>query len=293
MKQPFTLLALSCIAFSTAFSTALAPAVAQDTRALERKVERLEKELNAVQRKVFSGGDSRFFEGQSPGVVDQPVGESGTSLLADLQVRVGTLERRLRELTGQIEEAGHRNTQLVEEMRRFREDMEFRISRLEQGGNVPANATPNPAPATDETGNTGLPLIPSTTPSEDPKDAFNTAFKMMSQGDYEAAERGFKGFLERYRDNPLASNAQYWLGRTYLVQKDYPKAAAAFFAGHRDYPEGAKAPQNLLGLSTALYELGQKDEACSALDLLRSGYQDAGDDVLQRMTAERTRMGCT
>ena len=56
---------------------------------------------------------------------------------------------------------------------------------------------------------------------------------------------------------------------------------------------GAKAPHSLLGLATSLEALGQAEEACGALDLLRSSYMDAPADILQRMAAERVRIGCS
>ena len=49
-------------------------------------------------------------------------------------------------------------------------------------------------------------------------------------------------FLEKHPQDDLASNAQYWLGETYYVRKNYQDAAFAFAEGYQRYPESRKAP---------------------------------------------------
>ena len=84
-----------------------APAFAQSaqTPPVAQRVDRLEREMRAVQRKVFPGGSQQYFEaeiappqatGPAPGT---PVG----SPVADLTARVDTLEGNAR-LTGQAEQ---------------------------------------------------------------------------------------------------------------------------------------------------------------------------------------------
>ena len=85
------------------------PASAQNAN-VDKRVERLEQELRAIQRKVFPGGSSRYFE-------PEITGESGpapstatvtTSAVTDLMARVDALEASLATLTGQVEENGFR-----------------------------------------------------------------------------------------------------------------------------------------------------------------------------------------
>ena len=52
---------LKSLMCATVLATAI-PALAQDTRQVERRVDKLESEMRAVQRKVFPGGDKRYFE---------------------------------------------------------------------------------------------------------------------------------------------------------------------------------------------------------------------------------------
>ena len=64
-------------------------------------------------------------------------------------------------------------------------------------------------------------------------------------------------------NDPLAGNAQYWIGETYYVRGQYKNAADAFLKGYKKYKSSEKAPDTLLRLGMALAELGQKDAACS------------------------------
>lgn len=60
---------------------------------------------------------------------------------ADLVVRTGRLENQLRQLSGQIEQLQFENRRLTEQLRKFQEDVEFRLT--ERGGQR-GNATPAP-----------------------------------------------------------------------------------------------------------------------------------------------------
>jgi len=62
---------------------------------------------------------------------------------AVLSVRVGKLESRIREMTGQIEELQNANRKLVEQVQKFQADVEFRLQ--DKGGRPPRHADATPA----------------------------------------------------------------------------------------------------------------------------------------------------
>lgn len=313
---------------------AMGPAVhAQQSPDLERRIKNVEKQLKAVQRRVFSGDDT-YFDTAPPDngpIAAAPAGEPG--LLADLQIRLSSLERQLRELTGRIEEQDYRARQQEAQMTRFREDVEYRLGQLEGGTEGAAAAQASSTPATPAlqpqapavSDDAALPAPkplpprpepeqstparldpipepaaeaetaaqdPSTPQAATPKALFEDAFAALRRGDYDRAEQGFNDFLGRYRDDPLASNAQYWLGRTYFVRRDYGRAAGAFLAGYQDYPDGEKAADSLLDLGVTLIELDQKQDACAAFDQLRQSFPNASARLIQRMESESARAGC-
>jgi tol-pal system protein YbgF len=119
------------------------------------------------------------------------------------------------------------------------------------------------------------------------------------QGGYESllgrrfgdAEGSFKMFVDRHRDHPLASDAQYWLGETYYVQGDYKQAAQSFLKGYRDYPDGRKAPDTLFKLALSLQQLEQTSQACSTFAEVAKKYPTAAN-VRNEALKEMQRAGC-
>ncbi|BCB18524.1 tol-pal system protein YbgF [Bosea sp. ANAM02] len=64
---------------------------------------------------------------------------------ADLLVRTTRLENQLRQMSGQIEQLQFENRRLSEQLRKFQEDVDFRLN--EKGGGRPNTAAPGPAGA--------------------------------------------------------------------------------------------------------------------------------------------------
>lgn len=106
-----------------------------------------------------------------------------------------------------------------------------------------------------------------------------------------AAEAGFKTFLSRHADDPLAGDAQYWLGETYFVQGDFKEAAQSFLKGYKSYPRNRKAPDSLFKLAQSLDKLGQKPQACGAYAELTKQYPKAAN-LRNQALKEMQRSGC-
>ncbi len=142
-------------------------------------------------------------------------------------------------------------------------------------------ATPPPAPANDASASTGT-----------PQDQYNAAFSLLRQARYEDAEQALRGFVQHYPKDTLAPAAQYWLGETFYVRKDYTNAAAAFADGYERYPKSPKGPDFLLKLGMSLANAGQKDHACRAYQRLDRDYPQAAGEIRDRSGAEKKRLGC-
>jgi tol-pal system protein YbgF len=125
-----------------------------------------------------------------------------------------------------------------------------------------------------------------------PKQVYETAYGYLLQQDYGAAEAAFDDFLKRYPNDPLAGNAQFWLGESYFVRAQYKPAAGAFLKGYQSYGRSAKAPDSLLKLAMSLGRLGQKDNACASFNELNVRFPQASADVKSRAATERQRTGC-
>jgi tol-pal system protein YbgF len=124
------------------------------------------------------------------------------------------------------------------------------------------------------------------------KQLYETAYGYLLQRDYGAAEAAFDEFLRRHPNDPLAGNAQYWLGESLYVRGQYRAAAGAFLKGYQTYSKSAKAPESLLKLAMSLQRLGQKDAACSSFNELTTKFPGAPSHVKSAAQTERQRAGC-
>jgi tol-pal system protein YbgF len=129
----------------------------------------------------------------------------------------------------------------------------------------------------------------------DPKKAYDTAYGYLLQRDYGAAEAAFDAFVKRYPNDPLAGNAQYWLGESLYVRGQYRAAAGAFLKGYQSYRNNSnsgKVAETLLKLGMSLQRLGQKDAACSSYNELSVNFPNAPPQVKASAQLERQRAGC-
>lgn len=307
--------------------TAPEPAFAQTRAEMNEKIESLEKQLRAIQRRVFDQ-DSPYFESTtvearpaSPPAGGAPASSTSAGsagLLADLTVRAEELSSQLSALTGQVEELRHENRQLRERLSRFEQDVNARLSGLEDGGqgragspgageaqpqgpgsesfssveDSVAGAGPAASRAGSGTGSAGSNAAPAL-PQGSPQEQYDHAYGLLRRGQMQAAEQSFRAFLDRHEEHDLAANAQYWLGETYYVRQQYPQAAQAFLGGYQDYAESGKAADSLLKLGMTLAAMGQTEDACAAFDELEARFPDLEDRIARRMTSERARLGCS
>lgn len=129
--------------------------------------------------------------------------------------------------------------------------------------------------------------------SGDPRADYDQAYSLAVNGDYNAAEAGFRTFIESYPDHTLSANAQYWLGESLLAQQNYREAADAFLKTYRDHPGNTKGPDSLLKLGVSLRGLGENDVACATFSELLNKYPNAAPAVLSQARDERQRAQCS
>jgi tol-pal system protein YbgF len=158
----------------------------------------------------------------------------------------------------------------------------LQAERVEQGSPAPVAA-----PGAEQTASVGYALSGGT-----PEEQYRQAFSLLSQANYGEAELALRAFLEQNPGSPLAGNAKYWLGETYYVRQDYQQAAITFAEAYQEYPDNAKAPDNLLKLGMSLSSLGSKSDACGTFAELLKRYPDSAVTIMQRAKQERQRLAC-
>ena len=285
-----------------------------DLRPLLDRIDRLERDMNLLQRQVYRGAGP----GGTPMAPSPAEGQNSLNY----EVRISQLEDQLRTVNGQIEQINYNLDQLKKRLDTLSNDVDQRLTALEHGGAAPGQTAPAPGgprplaggpprgPAANPPGPGGQPQVlgqlPADTgrsaapagaganlPAGTPQQQYDAAFKLLREANYPAAETALRAFIQRYPKDPLAGNAQYWLGETYFVRKDYTNAAAVFADGYQKYPKGGKAADNLLKLGMSLAQLGQKANACQAFARLERDFPTAPASIKDRAGEEKKRLGCS
>jgi TolA-binding protein len=280
-----------------------APALAQSAP-IEQRVDRVERELRAVQRKVFPGGAPAYSEPEiaAPAAAPPPMADPGGSGLNALSGRVDSLEREVEQLTGQVEQANHRLQIVSEQAAKDRAEFDGRLKTLEAAAAPPPTAAPTmaddqpmaaPPPPTRGRPGRGAPPKPFTIPPSaapapaddavpapdaaaatgDPaEDAYMAAYKLWDAKRYADAEAALKKVVAKYPRSRRASYAQNLLGRAYLDDGQPASAAEAFAANYQRDPKGERAPDSLYYLGQSLLQLKKPTDACRVYDELDSAY---------------------
>ena len=241
--------------------------------------------------------------------------EPSPSVTTDLVIQVQQLQDEVRELRGQLEEAQRELENLKRRQRDQYLDLDQRLSELRDAppvrGPTPSHSAGQPEPDTGVTGAqqgappadapevrppleedaalTGLgePEVESRAapaPGAAEKESYDRAFQALKELRYADAAQLFQEFLDRYPNSEYADNAQYWLGESYYVTRNYDIALEAFQELLDNHPDSSKVPDALLKIGYTHYELKNWDQARTALSQVEQNYPDS---TLARLAASR------
>jgi len=134
--------------------------------------------------------------------------------------------------------------------------------------------------------------VEGTAPGSDDKTAYQTAFALLKDSQYDRAIAAFQRFLGSYPDSSLADNGQYWLGEAYYVNKSFAEAQSAFQRVVDKYPQSRKRPDALLKIGFCEYELKQFEPARQTLLQVTTTFADTpasrlAQQRLDKMAAEQ------
>lgn len=245
------------------------PLDVRDARRLDR-MEKVVRELRAI---VFQGRDS------GKPVVVQPA--ETDFQLQQLTRRVDDLEQVLTRVNGQLETTTYSLDQATRALAASQAEVKAltdRLAALEQ------RVAP-PEAAADAGGPVAAPALP-------PAEAFAQARQLMLNGEYDAAEREWRGFVEAYGDTAKAPEARYWYGKTLSARGAHADAATAYIGAIRGWPATGWAPDATVELARELVALKKPAEACQALGEFTKRYPKASAGVKSRAAAASAQAKC-
>jgi len=273
---------LLCVLFVTAGALSGVPARAQDADlgSLIERVDRLQRELITLQRTVYKG--------ETP---PEPAADSSgdgmtTTAAARIELRLSQFEAELRALTGQVEEATYRQSQLNERLDRLAADVDLRLQQLEQrapgmaaasgqAGMAAPSATAGAGQQPTGGGSTGFDSGPKTLGTVAPQD-IEAVQSGSTQPAAAAAGGGEQTAALQY---PLAGGTpeeQYNAAFSLLSQANYVEAELALRTFVTQHPEHPLA-------GNAKYWLGEtyyvRQDYQQAAITFAEGYQSYPDNA--------------
>ncbi|HUJ69598.1 MAG TPA: tol-pal system protein YbgF [Syntrophorhabdales bacterium] len=104
-----------------------------------------------------------------------------------------------------------------------------------------------------------------TPPKADAEGVYKQAFDAFQKGSYDSAVTLFAQFVKENPDSPLAPNAYYWMGESYMSGKNYEKAIVQFQEVVDKFPKSDKAGKAMLRQAEAFSALGDKKSSTTLL----------------------------
>jgi len=242
--------------------------------------------------------------------------------MVDLVIQIQQLQDEVRMLRGMLEDQTMELENLSNRQRDQYLDLDQRITGMRgnpQGplvttGAVTAAGTPVTTAGAGNTYEQGVPVVREEMPDVRPaldtpssvtgiaapdtqareiaqspeaeKEAYDRAFQSLKDLKYADAAEQFQSFLGAYPNSDYADNAQYWLGESYYVTRNYDIALEAFQGLLSNYPDSPKVADGLLKIGYTHYELKQWDQARAALVQVQEQYPDT---TLARLAGSRLR----
>ncbi|WP_395327953.1 hypothetical protein WBP06_12150 [Novosphingobium sp. BL-8H] len=291
------LAATGVVALVLAGVSFVAPVQAQDA-STDARLKKVEKEVSALQRKVFPGGDGKYFSPEITGPAATPTpapGQPATTPVSDMLVRLDAVEAQMARLTGQVEQNTNRIEQLeaklaagvpapapvpVDPVGSQPAGLQPTASQSNfstMGGAQPAVVKTSSKPAELKPAVETKPVGPSNSRIDAVKaivkpqtadaadDEYSYGFRLWEAKFYPEAEQQLKLYLEKYPKHARVSWGRNLLGRAYLDDGKPLEAAKWFVQNYQADKRGDRAPDSLLYLAISMKQMKDTKRACIAL----------------------------
>lgn len=241
----------------------------------EARLQKMEAEIRALQRKAFSIDDGRIF---TPEFTNAPtsrtaIGRPASGPQQDLSLRLESAENQVASLIVRLGRTNGRISQLEDRIGSMKQaatqelapQIAMKTSASGTGYVRPSQSQggTSTAPSAQRLASVQAVVKPRTSDPAD--DDYSYGFRLWQAKLYPEARQQLKMFIARYARHDRVSFARNLLGRAYLDEGKPREAATWFLDNYRSQKYGARAPDSLLFLSAAMHRLKDDKRACIAL----------------------------
>jgi tol-pal system protein YbgF len=296
-----------------------------DNHNIYETLELIQKDIKTLERAVYSGSIEINNNTSNLSNFDN----NSEDVLTRHLLKLSEIENQFQQLTNKFEEINFKLDKLSNRLSKVQADNQVRFQDLEAAFNsgeavknitknttqeniLPGSSTPqdlgsvsykdtlsNETTQKIESVETTASIVTETfqaeekiLPNDTPDKQYEFATSFLKVGDYPTAERAFREFVLSNPEHQLAGNAQYWYAETFRIRQLYTDAAAAYLEGYQKYPQGEKAPVNLLKLGVSMVQIGEKDQGCKMINGVEKQYPKANQSVIQKAKYESQKFEC-
>jgi len=266
---------------------------AEDALTIKQQLDRIMEEVKDLNKAVFN----KTFDNEKLNSLDESI---DAERFTSIDIRIYDLEKDIKNLTLQFEEILFKLDDISNDM----VDLESKlISKFEKNNIEPRKENIDNNKATteedleikekntlgkivisdDNTKNVKEPSDLNTEKEKNsllqevsnlkPEEQMQYALDQMMKKNYNDSKNILDNFIENFPENQLSGSAHFWLGKIYLFETNYRKAAIVFGEGVQKFPNSIKAPEMYYELAKSLKEMDKIPESCKTLNLLEQNYE--------------------
>ena len=267
---------------------------AEDALTIKQQLDRIMEEVKDLNKAVFN----KSFDNEKLNSLDESI---DAERFTSIDIRIYDLEKDIKNLTLQFEEILFKLDDISNDMADLESEL---ISKLEKS-NIESKkenienyqATTEEDLEIEEKNTLGKIVISENNKAENDKDSselnvekeknsllkelsslnpeeqMQYALDQMMKKNYNDSKNILDEFIKNFPENQLSGSAHFWLGKIYLFETNYRKAAIVFGEGVQKFPNSIKAPEMYYELAKSLKEMDKISESCKTLALLAKNYE--------------------
>jgi len=267
---------------------------AEDALTIKQQLDRIMEEVKDLNKAVFN----KSFDNEKLNSLDESI---DTERFTSIDIRIYDLEKDIKNLTLQFEEILFKLDDISNDMADLESELILKLekSNIESKKENIENyqATTEEDLEIEEKNTLGKIVISDNNNAENDKDSpelkpekeknsllqelsslnpeeqMQYALDQMMKKNYNVSKNIFDQFIKNFPENQLSGSAHFWLGKIYLFETNYRKAAIVFGEGVQKFPNSIKAPEMYYELAKSLKEMDKISESCKTLALLAQNYE--------------------
>lgn len=267
---------------------------AEDALTIKQQLDRIMEEVKDLNKAVFN----KSFDNEKLNSLDESI---DTERFTSIDIRIYDLEKDIKNLTLQFEEILFKLDDISNDMADLESELILKLekSNIESKKENIENyqATTEEDLEIEEKNTLGKIVISDNNKAENDKDSSDLniekeknsllkelsslnpeeqmqyALDQMMKKNYNDSKNILDEFIKNFPENQLSGSAHFWLGKIYLFETNYRKAAIVFGEGVQKFPNSIKAPEMYYELAKSLKEMDKIPESCKTLTLLEKNYE--------------------